>query len=257
MRIDLLSNLSRKGFALYSGVLPSALTQKLRQQLESNLHEEEKWHNKHDVPYATKGALLNAISYGGAYLDLLDQDDFLEPFITILGQDFHLYILSSASVPPGERIYTDRIHVDSHRHCSDQQIILAAMIFLSEVQTSNGPLFLPGSFSVPDQPERKEFVAGAERISGKAGDVLYFNPKTWHSGSPNPEASWRHALTIGFCRSFVRQRFDFARQFASLNPQPELSPRQQRLLGITAPTPASYAEYYGLDRAIPDPGKVI
>ncbi len=241
---NLIEYLFRDGFALAEGVLAPELLARLLSQLQADLVREAEWHVSKHQAHFTEGALLNALAYGGPYLELLDHDDFLRPFESVVGQDCIVYVLSSASVPPGASIYTNRIHVDSNRVCADQQIMLACMIFLSPATQNNGPLFLPGSFANETAPDEETFKRGALRVIAEPGDVLYFNPKTWHSGSPNPGKQWRHVLTAGFCRSWMKQRFDVP-QLWNLEhwPLPK-SKRVQQRLGLLQPVPVTYADYY-------------
>ncbi len=242
--MDFYQALQTEGYALAQGVIPAELTAPLRLQLEVDLQREASWHAERRIPHATSGALLNALAYGGHYLDLLDCDAFLAPFEQVVGEDCIVYVMSSASVPPQSSIYTNRVHVDSHRVCNDHQIMLASMVFLSPATQANGPWFLPGSFALKQAPEPEQFFRQAVRITADPGDVLYFNPKTWHSGSDNPEGQWRHALTAGFCKPWMKQRFDLPALWRTeLRPLPE-SQRVRQKLGFMHQVPVTYADYY-------------
>ncbi len=242
--VDFYDALSSDGFALARAVLSIDLVNNLLKQLEADLLLEAAWHMDHGIAHTTQGALLNAFAYEGHYLDLLECEPFLLPFEKVVGEDCIIYVLSSASVPPQSSIYTNRIHVDSHRECNDQQILLGSMVFLSPASEQNGPLFLPGSFKLATMPDEETFFRSAQRISAEPGDVLYFNPKTWHSGSVNPEPRWRHALTTGFCKPWIKQRFDLPALWREENRPWPKSPRVQKRLGLLNSVPVTYKDYY-------------
>jgi ectoine hydroxylase-related dioxygenase (phytanoyl-CoA dioxygenase family) len=242
--MDFYQALQSEGYSLARGVLPPEFTGLLLRQIEGDLQREASWHAERGIPHATSGALLNALAYGGHYLDLLDCDAFLAPFDQVVGEDCIVYVMSSASVPPRSSIYTNRVHVDSHRVCSDHQIMLACMVFLSPATHTNGPWFLPASFALKEAPDPEHFFRHAVRITADPGDVLYFNPKTWHSGSNNPEAQWRHALTAGFCKPWMKQRFDLPTLWRTESRALPESGRIRQKLGFMQQVPVTYADYY-------------
>ena len=53
----------------------------------------------------------------------------------------------------------------------------------------------------------------------------------------------RHALTVNYCRSFMRQHFDFPRMIPPEDAA-ALSPTLRRVLGFDVRMPASLDEYY-------------
>jgi ectoine hydroxylase-related dioxygenase (phytanoyl-CoA dioxygenase family) len=87
------------------------------------------------------------------------------------------------------------------------------------------------------------FFANAARACCAAGDMIIFNARTVHAAGINTTQRTRHSLTINFCRSYMRQRFDF----------PRLVPREvidglgekgRRLIGMNVRMPTSLDEFY-------------
>ena len=72
---------------------------------------------------------------------------------------------------------------------------------------------------------------------------MIFNARTWHSGGMNHTNVPRHALTVNYCRSFMRQHFDFPRMIPS-DQAATLSPTLRRVLGFDVRMPTSLDEYY-------------
>jgi ectoine hydroxylase-related dioxygenase (phytanoyl-CoA dioxygenase family) len=70
---------------------------------------------------------------------------------------------------------------------------------------------VPGShdFSREGQEEngRLDHEQGVPLIAA-AGDVLIFDRRLWHGGSPNESPNTRHAVFIGYAFRWLRPRFD-------------------------------------------------
>lgn len=238
-----IQTIEERGFYLAKSVLTADFADELRLHLEASYEKENAWHADREHP--TYGALLNTALYGGPFLQLLDNDAFVSPFRWFVDEHCIVYSYSSASVPPNQKIYTARIHVDSHRRSPDHHLILGAMIFLTDFTTENGaPYYLAGSHKTAELPEEKYFFEHADKITGQPGDVFYFDPLIWHTGDFNNTNEWRHALTIGFCKPWMKQRFDMPRVLTENGLHTALSEKQLEALGFNAQVPVTYADYY-------------
>lgn len=238
-----IQTIEERGFYLAKGVLSEDFTRQLATHLEDSLVKESEAHK--GIAHPTYGALLNTAQYGGAFLTLLDNKDFISPFRWIVDEHCIVYSYSSASVPPNQKIYTARIHVDSHRKSPDHQLILGAMIFLTGFTEDNGaPYYLAGSHKTSEIPDEDYFYKNADKIVGQPGDVFYFDPLIWHTGDFNNTDQWRHALTIGFCKPWMKQRFDFPRALTEKGLHTVLTENQLEVLGFNAQVPVTYTDFY-------------
>lgn len=238
-----IQTIEERGFYLAKGVLSTDFAKQLAAHLEDSIVKEGEAHA--GIAHPTYGALLNTAQYGGPFLTLLDNEDFISPFRWFVDEHCIVYSYSSASVPPNQKIYTARIHVDSHRKSPDHHLILGAMIFLTGFTEDNGaPYYLAGSHKKSEQPGEEFFYQNADKIIGQPGDVFYFDPLIWHTGDFNNTDQWRHALTIGFCKPWMKQRFDFPRALTTKGLNTVLTENQLEVLGFNAQVPVTYYDFY-------------
>ena len=162
----------------------------------------------------------------------------------ILGPTCIMYACISSSMPPHGTNYSHRVHVDCPRVIPAYPTNIGALVALTDFTDANGPTrLLPGSFERLDQPTDAEFDAHAATVYPRAGDALVFNARTWHSGGINQTDQPRHALTINYCRSYMRQYFDYPRMIPA-EQAATLSPVLRRVLGYDVRMPTSLEEYY-------------
>lgn len=240
---DFIQTILERGFYLAKNVLTPDFAKQLAGHLEDSIEKENAFHEGKDHP--TFGALLNTALYGGPFLDLLENENFIQPFKWFIADNCIIYSYSSASVPPNSKIYTARIHVDSHRKSTDHRLVLGAMVFLTSFTEENGsPYYLAGSHKTSEKPDEESFYKNADKIVGEAGDVFYFDPLVWHTGSYNETDDWRHALTIGFCEPWMKQRFDFPRVLTQNGLDKTMTENQKHLLGFYSQPPVTYDDFY-------------
>lgn len=162
----------------------------------------------------------------------------------VLGHSFILYAFTTSSLPPHGTNWTRRIHVDCPRLIPNYVTNVNVFIPLTDISELNGGIeLLPGSHWQSLQPSEGEFLGGRVIPSLKAGSLLIFFSRLWHSGGLNSTTKARHALTLNFCRSYMRQRFDYPRMVPESD-IPQLDAMQLQLLGFNVRVPTSLEEYY-------------
>jgi ectoine hydroxylase-related dioxygenase (phytanoyl-CoA dioxygenase family) len=155
-----------------------------------------------------------------------------------------LYAYQSSSLLPYRGSYASRPHVDCPRFIPSYMTNLGVVIPLDDFTLDNGAtLMLKGSHLNELLPPAEIFTANAIRATCSAGDMIVFNARLMHAAGVNTTATARHALTLNFCRSFMRQRFDFPR-LVPANIIDRLGPDGQRLLGMNVRMPTSLDEFY-------------
>jgi ectoine hydroxylase-related dioxygenase (phytanoyl-CoA dioxygenase family) len=187
---------------------------------------------------------FNGVLRDDAIAGVVTQPDILRPVESILGPTCIMYACVSSSMPPRGANYSVRVHVDSQRVIPSYPTNVGALVALTDFTEANGATrFLPGSFERLDRPTQEEFDRDAEMVFPGAGSVVIFNARTWHSGGVNRTDEPRHALTVNYCRAYMRQHFDFVRM---VPPErvPTLSPVLRRVLGFDVRMPTSLDEYY-------------
>ena len=127
---------------------------------------------------------------------------------------------------------------------ADYPTNVGLFIALTDTTPDNGAsFFLAGSHLSPQEPSKEHFAEHADQVCLKAGDALIFNARTWHSGGINRTQTFRHALTMNFCRAYMKQRFDYPRLLGddALKTMPEAV---LKVLGYHSRTPIDLTQYY-------------
>ena len=239
---EIAPSVERDGYAIVEGVLEPAFAARAKDELASAIDREAEYHEGTD--YSDYGMVLLCSLYGGAFVELLENEALLAGFESTLGPGCIVYAYTSSSMPPGKANFSRRIHVDSPRLIPGYVTNMGATILLDDFTEDNGATsFLPGSHTRADPPAPEEYEAGRRRVIAPAGSVFFFNARLWHSGESNFTDRWRHALTLNICRPFMKQRVDIPRAMAHMDLS-GVSERALQKLGFRAQVPASYDEYY-------------
>ncbi len=178
------------------------------------------------------------------FFEILENSKIIEIVDELLGSTSILYAFTTSSMPAHGTNYSHRIHVDSPRVIPKYITNVGVIIALDNFTPSNGATwFLPRSGEMIDPPTSDAFFESALQVLPKAGDMVIFNARTWHSGGMNQSSSDRHALTLNYCRSYMRQRFDYPKMIP-YDEASQFSQRLRRVLGYQVRVPTSLVEYY-------------
>ncbi len=239
---NFLEQIDKQGYFLSDRLFDDGFISELKSQLEVAIESEAKFHGSRN--YKDYGMLLACPVYGGKFLDLLMNQNFIEPFNWALGDTCIIYVYTSSSMPPNSSNYSKRIHVDRPMLIPGYTESLACLIPLDDFTEENGATyFLPGSHLEAKQPDEDFFYKNAKRLLAKKGTVFYFNPRLWHSGGNNNTSSWRHAVGLAMVRPYLKQRIDLPKAMKRMN-LTGVSDRVLQKLGFYAQPPSSLEEYY-------------
>jgi ectoine hydroxylase-related dioxygenase (phytanoyl-CoA dioxygenase family) len=234
--------LTTVGFCVVPGVLDGDEVEHLKVVLDRLIQEDLRNpdpRRRNDDWMSFNGALRD-----DAIAEVVAHPKILPHVESVLGPTCIMYACISSSMPPGGTNYSRRVHVDCQRVIPSYPTNVGVMVALTDFTEENGATrFLPGSFERIDVPSRAEYDRDSVMVFPRAGDAVVFNARIWHSGGVNHTDEPRHALTVNYCRSYMRQHFDFPRMIA-----PEraatLSPVLRRVLGFDVRMPTSLDEYY-------------
>ena len=211
----------RDGFLFIKNVLPPALVQQLRDDLdavlgEASLNVDSK--RLHNCMFETSKANLS----------LFD----LEPIVTfaerLIGEQIHVFHNNSFRTFPGGGIsgwhQDDRPHLLVTEGAVPENIRLPVLFFnasyyLTDMDSiDNGPTqIIPGSHLFGSAPpnarfynegdthnlEGTEYESMIHSLLGPAGSVVMFNNQVWHRGAPNKSDRVRYVTQVGYARRII------------------------------------------------------
>ena len=240
--------LPTSGVVRISGLVGDELVNRLREQSLSSIEIESQKMGTTD--YDGFGRLLFAPVYGGAFLELLELDFISELSKTYMGSDPILYTMTTSCVAPNQSNYTAKVHRDNNIRPAGCVRLLIMQILLDDFNEENGsPMFLKGSHKEETEPSNKRFDAEAQMITGKKGDVIFFDPWIWHRSTKNQSNQWRSCVLLGFVHPWMKQRFD-VKPMLEATDLSGCSDRTMGLLGLNNIPPKSWDEFYSNNKPI-------
>lgn len=232
-----------KGFAMVPDVVDRATAERMRTALMKAISVQDETWGTHPN-YIDAGMVHNPMIYDAIFLELFANEQLNRIVEQALDPHAILYAFTSSSMPPQGGNYSVRIHVDSPRVIENYPTNLGVVIALDDFTLDNGAThYLPGSFERREAPNEDEFFSNAERPLPKIGDAVFFNARTWHTGGRNTTSAYRHAITMNFCRAYMRQRFDYPRMLGT-EMLDNLDERSLVRLGYRVRTPVNLEQYY-------------
>ena len=237
-----LDELNKHGLTVFPNVLHEGTVKILRDELKSAIDEEKK--QRPDVFDA--GMIHNCMFHGQNMSDLLDcsiMNDFLS---LLLNETFIVYAYQSSSLMPeeGGTNYGSRVHVDSPRFIKNYPTNIGVIFALDDFTLENGATYyLKGSHKLEELTSDPKFYDFSDRATCSAGDMIVFHGRLHHAAGKNTSQRARHALTINFCRSYMRQRFDYPRMLKDYDAI-SFSENTKQRLGWNVRVPTSLDEFY-------------
>ncbi len=230
-----------KGYSIVPDVLSAGFVKRAKDELMTAIDLESRlpYNNSND-----RSMVMLCSLYGGAFLDVFTNRKLLDCMNAILGEGCTAYAYTSSSMPPNGTNFSNRIHVDCPRVIPGYITNLGVLMALDDFTEENGAsYYLPHSQDRETAPSAEEFYAKAERFVCKAGTVIFFNARVWHSGGQNKTDRWRHGISINMARPWMKQRLDIPRAMShmDLSGVPDVVLQK---LGFHAQVPTDYASYY-------------
>jgi ectoine hydroxylase len=214
----------RWGLILLTGRVPSDHVARYRNIVERLGGEiDSMWETRH-----SDLVINDVISLDSQLVDLVDDPLVLSLVSRVLGDNIYVYMSEAISrsgrspnqdedlKEPEGRNPTGiglRFHQDSDGIERDLDLPVAprlsvkAGFYLTDAQEAGcgNTWVVPGSHHIPLADLRHD---QAIPLLAAAGDVLIFDRRLWHGGSPNDSPNTRHAVFIGYAFRWLRPRFD-------------------------------------------------
>lgn len=227
------------GFIISKQFETPAVCASLKNELEAAIAEDSrKFSSVFD-----KGMVHNCFLRGDSMLKHLDKNELRFYLDNLLCKNAIIYAYQSSSLPPNSDNYGARIHVDCPRFIEGYRTNLGYILALDDFTTDNGGTFvLPGSHKSPTFPSDQEFDERAIQLTCNKGDAIFFDARLFHKAGFNHTNEWRHAITINFCRPFMRSRFDFPKMLDLQNTA--MSSSAKKFLGNDVRMPTNLDDFY-------------
>ncbi|WP_432467950.1 phytanoyl-CoA dioxygenase family protein [Agarivorans sp. Z349TD_8] len=225
-------------------IIPSVLSIDLISKLKCELLQATEKNLRSNSDRFDKGMVHNCMIHGENLLKLLDHPILYKYVSIFLDNSSIVYAYQSSTLFPKSKNYGSRIHVDCPRFIENYITNIGVIFPLDDFNIDNGAtLYLPGSHLKKNIPDENTFYKNAKQVVCKKGDMIIFNARLVHAAGENITNQGRYALTINFCRSYMRQRFDFPR----LVPEEMISQLGnigKQFLGMNVRVPTSLKEFY-------------
>ena len=225
-------------------IIPKVISKSKIKKLISELEKAIQFDAIHYPNVFDKGMVHNCMVRGLNMALILDNKIMNYWIDRLFSETSVIYAYQSSSLPPNKKNYGSRVHVDSPRFINGYSTNIGVFFALNDFTLKNGATYyLPGSHKSSVVPSEKFFYKNAKRLTCNAGDMIIINPRVFHAAGYNSTDKTRHALTINFCRSYMRQRFDFARLVPKkiIN---KLGKKGKQLIGMNVRVPTSLKEFY-------------
>lgn len=237
-----LKEFNENGFVIIEDAVSKDFIERAKKQLVEALKKEVEFLGTTD--YKFYGYVLSNAKYGGAFLEVFDNDKLMTPVNWVLGDNSIIYSYTSSSMPPHKVNDSSHVHVDCPIYLEDFILRMGVLIPLNDFTNDNGATYyLPGSHKSEEKPSDEYFYANAKRLNIKPGSAWIFNTRLWHAGGENKTDEWRHALTINLCRPWMKQYIDTPRLIENEGLK-GLSENAKQKLGFYSQPPTSYEDYF-------------
>jgi ectoine hydroxylase-related dioxygenase (phytanoyl-CoA dioxygenase family) len=191
------------------------------------------------------GMIQNCFLRGDVMRAHLSSPNLRQVTDDLLCKNAIIYAYQSSSLQPGQGNYGSRVHVDCPRFIPGYRTNLGYILALHPFTKGNGGTWvLPGSHLSERIPDLAEFEQHAIQLTCERGDAIFFDGRLVHRAGENRTNQWRHAITINFCRPFMRSRFDFPKMLAQTPWVKDLDASARKFLGFDVRMPSSLAEFY-------------
>jgi hypothetical protein len=236
--------MATKGWMLFPGVVSALQVAALSADCERVYEICRAVQEKNGVAANMEGAAHHIAGFGGPL------DDFLADFPLARWIDRYFdgkwIVLNygAALHRPGALTYTAKPHRDLRAFTGGYRLSLNMLVMLADFTPQTGATrVLSGSHRTEAMPDGETFERCAERMLGKAGDVVLFDSLTVHSAAPNLSDAPRPALTLCLGRPFMKPQMDWPR-YLPPQFQARMSEAVRQMMGFNARVAASLDEYY-------------
>lgn len=242
MNQTVIEELDQYGFYIFNDVLPEEQCEDLACELDKIVEEQKakgltKYINdmyKHvwNLPYKSD-----------KFLSLVDHPKALPYLEHYLGEDLILGSFNARHPVAGQRLHSDsRLHCESKTPLYDQTFQLTVLYVLDDFLPETGSTrIIPGSNHWGGIPQEGKDYKGLIQVTVPRGSLILLKSHVWHSHTENTAGRRRWAIIGYYSMWFIKQNFDFTRNYPKDLAQ-KATPRQLQLLGFHSIPPTDEFE---------------
>ena len=236
-----IKNFDTEGYLVVEKFEHPSFCEKIRKELRTAIEAERNLYpNAFD-----SGMVHNCFMHGASMRIHLESKKLRSITDTLLCKNAIIYAYQASSLPPESSNYGSRIHVDCPRFIPGYRTNLGYILALQDFTAENGATWvLPSSHLSPQIPDESVFNIGSIQLKCKKGDAIFFDARLVHKAGSNHTKGWRHAITINFCRPFMRSRFDFPKLIKDSPWLTDLNTSARKFLGFDVRMPSTIDEFY-------------
>jgi hypothetical protein len=237
--------LASRGWCVVPGALPTELVARVREQMAPAAARRQAIRARNGVEGHNDGTLHHLVADHPAFLEVIDHLARLEPlFSRFFGGRCVLNSYGGVINVRDTRAYVHAVHRDIRFGSQDRRFMLNLLLMLDPFTADNGATYLlSGSHRQNNKPDDSHFQAHAERATGSAGSMLFFDSRLWHAAGDNQTSGPRRALTLTLTPPFFKPQMDYCRLLGEDSVR-SMSPLRRQLLGFNARVPDSLDTYY-------------
>lgn len=241
-------NFQEKGFVIFRKAIDEDIIGRINDSLEVSYANARMVQEKNKIDVNTDGTIHHLPAHDAdvylEFLDVMSRSELYEFIRTYFQGNFILNSYGGLKNLPSKPSYVTKVHRDIRFFSGDFPLMLNMLVMLDDFTLENGATcVLSGSHKISEKPDDDTFYTNAERITGKKGDVLFFNSNLWHAAGVNKTPEQRRALTITFTKPFMKQQLDYSKTIGYDKLQ-SLNPQLQQLAGFFSRTPSNLDEWY-------------
>ncbi len=206
------------------------------------------FHGAHEDQISLQRRVWNLLNKGEIFERMVQHPQVMALVGSFLGDGFIMGSVAANRIlagGPGQEPHIDYPYWDLYKRSSFPTSINSsfplncqATVLLHDFTALNGATaFVPysqGDLRYPD--DDAAFTARAQRMTGRAGDVVVFNGMVWHCARPNQSDHERTALLIQYLAKFVKPMEDQLRGVRAEVIE-RATPQLRQLMGMDYPYP--------------------
>jgi hypothetical protein len=240
---EFLKVIKEKGWIKFDNIIPADFVATINKDLEIAYQTCRSVQIKNGIDANTDGTVHHVLGLADSFLQIIENMYLHDHIAAYFDNPYIINSYGGVINMPKKLSYVGNIHRDI-RTFYNVPMMINMLIMLDDFTPENGATYmLSGSNNIPERPTDEDFYKNADRVVGKAGDVVLFDSLVWHAAGENQTDKVRRALTLTFTRPFMKQQLDYPRCLG-YDKGENFSENARQVIGYNSRTPTSLEEWY-------------